>query len=163
LHPGDRIGRSAPSYRQAGGLGAAGIMSFGLQSLINSYARISMTRRLHIVSSAALFIACMGLLPQPAPGQSHGGGGGRPGLIVNRNDDGSGAGPQVMRFSMPDIFSARQPDFLKRDLPMFKDKLVLSEPQTAAMDHQLDKYLEDFANLKKQMLQNDSSGPMFLG
>ena len=71
-------------------------------------------------------------------------------MIINKSDDGSGNSggkPQIMHFSMPDIFSLRQPDFLKRDLPIFKDKLVLSDPQQAALERQLQSYLDEFQKL----------------
>lgn len=118
-----------------------------------------MTACVKIQSAAALFIACLGLLPvvSPAAGQSRAGG---HMMIVNRNDDGSGEGPQIMHFSMPDVFALRQPDFLKRDLPIFRDKLVLSEAQQAAMERHVEKYLEEFEALKKEKMPSAQAGPM---
>lgn len=119
-----------------------------------------MNSRVKLVSAATLFIACMGLLPwsSQALGQSHGGGGQM--MIVSRNDDGTGGAPQIMHFSMPDIFALRQPDFIKRDLAIFKDKLVLSDAQAASLERQIEAYLARFAALKKEKLAGDGDGPM---
>ena len=49
-------------------------------------------------------------------------------IVVNENDDGSGAGPVMMTFSMVDFFGLREPDFIKKDVPTFTEQLLLSEP-----------------------------------
>ncbi|MHC4415757.1 MAG: hypothetical protein ACYS0G_10770 [Planctomycetota bacterium] len=57
-------------------------------------------------------------------------------------DDGSG--PMVMHFSPPDIRGLRTPDFVRRDLPTFNEKLQLDLPQRVVVRTLLDLYLSDF-------------------
>ncbi len=71
--------------------------------------------------------------------------------VVVRND-GSGAPPQVMQFSMPNFFDLRQPDFLKRDVPTFADKLLLSPEQTSVVQTMVEQYLESFKKLAREHL-----------
>ena len=80
--------------------------------------------------------------------------------MVMKNDDGAAS---VTHFSMPDFQGLRQPDFLKRDVPLFKEKLVLSDEQVAALERQLDAYLEAFEKLKKEQLQITEPGPIIFG
>ena len=67
--------------------------------------------------------------------------------------DDNGDGPTMSHFSMPNLIEIRQPDFVKRDLPIFTEKLVLSEAQTTAFERQIELYLEKFAALCKQHLE----------
>jgi len=84
-------------------------------------------------------------------------------MIVNENDDGSGAGPVMMTFSMVDFFSLREPDFIKKDVPTFTEQLLLSEPQTSMFDQMIETYLADFEKLCEEMLPKMPGQMMRLG
>ncbi len=75
-------------------------------------------------------------------------------------DDDGGSGPMIRHFSMPDLFSLREPDFARSDLPIFQEKLVLSEAQTEAVKRQIEVYLEALAKLTKEMLSFPGAEPM---
>lgn len=87
----------------------------------------------------------------PAHGQSK--------QVIMMNDD-SGAAPQVMHFSMPDFFELRQPDFVKRDLPTFTEKLMLSDEQAAAIERLIEQYLESLQAIAAEHLPKAGGGPM---
>lgn len=110
--------------------------------------------RLYLIAASVCAIGS--LAPwHSAAGQS----GGRQVMIVN--DD--GGGPVIRHFSMPDLMDLREPDFTRRDLPIFQEKLVLSEAQTAAMQRQITVYLDAFEQLKKSMLSFPGAEPMIVG
>lgn len=74
------------------------------------------------------------------------------GAQVIMMDDGVDAAPRIMHFSMPDLAELRQPDFVKRDVPTFREKLVLSDDQTAMIERLIDAYLESFKKLLEEHL-----------
>lgn len=80
--------------------------------------------------------------------------------VIRMEDDGSGAIPQIMHFSMPDFGDLRQPDFMPRDLPTFRERLVLSEAQTKVMEGLIAKYLEEFRALSLEKMPMPANGPM---
>lgn len=80
-------------------------------------------------------------------------------MIVN--DD--GAGPVMRHFSMPDLMELREPDFTLRDVPIFQEKLVLSEAQTAAVERQITVYLDALEQLRKSLLSFPGAEPMVFG
>jgi hypothetical protein len=88
----------------------------------------------------------------PAFGQSH--------QVIMMNDDDGAAAPQVMHFSMPDFFELRQPDFVKRDLPLFTEKLMLSAEQASVVERMIAEYLESLQNLAAEHLPKGGDGPM---
>jgi len=69
-------------------------------------------------------------------------------VIIRRDDSGA---QKVIHFSMPNLAELRTPDFTRKDLPIFIDKLVLSEAQAAATGRQIDAYLEAFRALTKDL------------
>jgi hypothetical protein len=109
--------------------------------------------RVRILATAFLAAALVVLLPS-AFGQnaSH--------QVMVVNDDGSG--PMIRHFSMPDLMDLRTPDFIQRDLPIFQEKLVLSEAQAAAIERQITVYLEAFEQLKKSLLNVPGAEPMII-
>lgn len=94
-------------------------------------------------SCLALAIAAGGFCCGTASAQS--------GAHIVVMDDGGGE-PMISHFTMPDIASLREPDFVRKDLPIFTEKLVLSEPQTAAIERQIEVYLAAFEKLMKDLL-----------
>jgi hypothetical protein len=105
-----------------------------------------------IVSASLCVVASTSLLCLlPAYGQSK--------RVIMMDDD-SGAAPHVMHFSMPDFFELRQPDFLKRDLPTFTEKLMLSQEQAAAIERLIEKYLESLQAIAAEHLPKGGGGPM---
>jgi hypothetical protein len=72
-------------------------------------------------------------------------------------DDGQ-VQPTVAYFATPDFAELRQPDFMKRDLPIFKDRLVLSDEQRAAVERQIEAYLAEFEKLMLEMLPKAPPG-----
>lgn len=70
--------------------------------------------------------------------------------VIIKSDD--GAAPQVMHFTMPDFMELRQPDFIRRDVPIFSEKLVLSDEQTAVVQKLIDDYLQSFKKLTEAHL-----------
>jgi hypothetical protein len=79
-------------------------------------------------------------------------------IMVMENDDGSGAPPTIMRFSMPDFRSLLTPEFLRRDRPIFDRRLVLSPPQSERLGALIDEYLEKFEALRREYVP--AGGPM---
>lgn len=77
--------------------------------------------------------------------------------IIMKND---GAAPMIAMFDHVDFADLRTPDFVKRDLPTFDKKLVLSDEQLAAVERQLDAYLEAFKKLAEEHLPKKHEGPM---
>jgi hypothetical protein len=82
------------------------------------------------------------LLPAPAPAQS------QHRMMVF--DD--GGGPQVVHFTGPDLRELRKPDFERKDLPVFNEKLDLDEVQRLIVGVLLDAYLDAFKTLAKDAL-----------
>lgn len=100
-------------------------------------------------------ISAIGLaLALPCLGQST-----RQVMIVNSSE---GGGPAISHFSMPDLMELREPDFAPRDLPIFQEKLVLSEAQSAAIQRQIELYLEAFQKLVQEMLSFPGAEPMIV-
>jgi hypothetical protein len=83
-----------------------------------------------------------GLLAAPAPAQT------QHRMMVF--DDGSG--PQVVQFTGPDLRELRKPDFVRKDLPVFNEKLDLDEVQRLIVGVLLDTYLDTFKMLSKEAL-----------
>ncbi len=69
-------------------------------------------------------------------------------VMVRRDDSGA---TRVMHFSMPNLEALRAPDFQPRDLPIFNDRLVLSDPQSEIIDKLIDAYVKDFQALTKDL------------
>ena len=67
-------------------------------------------------------------------------------------EDDSGSGPQVLHFAGPDFGQVRQPDFVRRDLPIFRKELELDSVQHAIVGVLLDAYLDAFKMLVKEAL-----------
>ena len=75
-------------------------------------------------------------------------------------EDDSGSGPQVLHFTGPDFGDLRKPDFVRRDLPIFREELELDGVQHAIVQVLLDAYLDAFKVLVKQgMPQNHFTLP----
>jgi hypothetical protein len=63
-----------------------------------------------------------------------------------------GGGPQVVQFTGPDLRELRKPDFERKDLPIFNEKLDLDEVQRLIVAVLLDTYLDAFKTLSKEAL-----------
>ncbi len=74
-------------------------------------------------------------------------------------EDDSGSGPQVLHFSGPDFGQLRKPDFIRRDLPIFREHLVLDGVQHAIVGVLLDVYLDAFKLLVETSLPQDHFAP----
>ena len=75
-------------------------------------------------------------------------------------EDDSGSGPQVLHFAGPDFGQLRKPDFVRRDLPIFREELELDGIQHAIVQVLLEAYLESFKVLVKEaMPQNQFALP----
>ena len=79
--------------------------------------------------------------------------------VIRMEDDGTGAVPQIIHFSMPDFAELRQPEYTPRDLPTFTDKLVLSEAQSKVVENLINEYIEAFKGLAVAHLPQ-TGGPM---
>ena len=78
-------------------------------------------------------------------------------------DDASGSGPQVLHFSGPDFGQLRKPDFIRRDLPIFREHLRLDGVQHAIVGVLLDAYLDAFKLLMETSLPQDHFAPHGMG
>ena len=76
-------------------------------------------------------------------------------MIVDEGD-----GPNVFHVSMPDIRALREPDFVRSDLPVFDEKLALSEMQQPVVSQLLEDYLAAFELLAVEFLP--PPGPMMV-
>ena len=74
-------------------------------------------------------------------------------------EDDSGGGPQIVHFTGPDFGQLRRPDFVRRDLPIFHDKLELDSVQNAIVGVLLDAYLDAFRTLVAQAMPQDVFAP----
>jgi hypothetical protein len=75
-----------------------------------------------------------------------------------------GDGPQVMHFTGPEMAGLRQPDFVRRDLPIFVERLQLGNEQAVMVQMMLEAYLEAFKALEIMLPQHGPvHGPAFLG
>ncbi len=74
-----------------------------------------------------------------------------------------GQGPQVMHFSGPEMGRLRQPDFVRRDLPIFIERLQLGTEQSAMVQMMLEAYLEAFKALGAMLPDMPAHGPAFFG
>lgn len=63
-----------------------------------------------------------------------------------------GSGPQVLHYTGPDLNEVRKPDFDRRDLPTFNEKLDLDEMQRLVVQTLLDVYLAAFKARADQIL-----------
>ncbi len=63
-----------------------------------------------------------------------------------------GEGPQVVHFTGPDLRELRQPDFTRRDLPIFNTGLDLDEMQRLVVGVLLDTYLDAFEALYEETM-----------
>jgi hypothetical protein len=63
-----------------------------------------------------------------------------------------GGGPQVVQFTGPDLRELRKPDFERKDLPIFNEKLDLDEVQRLIVGVLLDTYLDAFKTLSREAL-----------
>jgi hypothetical protein len=61
---------------------------------------------------------------------------------------------------MPDFFELRQPDFVKRDLPTFTEKLMLSAEQAAVVERMIEEYLAALQKIAAEHLPKGGDGPM---
>jgi anion-transporting ArsA/GET3 family ATPase len=73
-------------------------------------------------------------------------------------EDDSGSGPQVLHFAGPDFGQVRQPDFVRRDLPIFRNELELDGIQNAIVGVLLEAYLDAFKLLVKEALPQEHFG-----
>ena len=71
-------------------------------------------------------------------------------------EDSSGSGPQVLHFSGPELGELRIPDFIRRDLAIFRKKLGLDDVQSFVVQVLLDAYLDAFRTLVDQSLPEAS-------
>jgi hypothetical protein len=124
--------------------------------MVNAHKGVPMHNRRILFRVIAAFLALAGVIVQWHDVQAQSG---RQVMIVN--DD--GAGPMIRHFSMPDLMELREPDFTHRDVPIFQEKLVLSEAQVAAIERQITVYLDAFEQLKKSMLAFPGAEPMVFG
>ncbi len=67
-------------------------------------------------------------------------------------EDDSGSGPQVLHFAGPDFGQLRKPDFVRRDLPIFREELDLDGIQHAIVQVLLEAYLDSFKVLVKEAM-----------
>src|SRR5688572_10090845 len=79
-------------------------------------------------------------------------------LIVQDN----GQQPTVAVFERPDFAELRQPDFIHLDLPIFKEKLVLSDEQSAAIERRMEQYLAEFKKLLHDTLPSSPANGVML-
>ena len=70
-------------------------------------------------------------------------------------EDDSGSGPQVLHFAGPDFGQLRKPDFVRRDLPIFREYLRLDGVQHAIVQVLLDAYLDAFKALAEKSMPQD--------
>ncbi len=70
-----------------------------------------------------------------------------------------GGGPQLLHFTGPDFHELRLPDFVRRDLPIFFEKLHLDDVQRVIVQVLLDAYLDAFQMLRENSMP-DMPGPM---
>jgi hypothetical protein len=75
--------------------------------------------------------------------------------VMIRADDSGGR--QVTRLSMPDFATLSTPDFTRKDLPIFIDQLLLSDPQREIIGRMIDAYLAEFRELTRQLAS--TAGP----
>src|SRR5262245_47119756 len=75
--------------------------------------------------------------------------------ITMQSDHGPGGGtaaPTIAFFGSMDFGDLRQPEFLLRDLPLFVEKLALSEEQKLAVQRTIEAYLQAFEKLAMEHL-----------
>ncbi len=70
-------------------------------------------------------------------------------------EDDSGSGPQVLHFAGADFGDLRKPDFVRRDLPIFREELELDGIQHAIVQVLLEAYLDSFKVLVKEAMPRD--------
>ncbi len=70
-------------------------------------------------------------------------------------EDDSGSGPQIVHFTGPDFGQVRRPDFVRKDLPIFNDKLELNAVQNAVVSVLLEAYLDAFRTLVTKAMPQD--------
>jgi hypothetical protein len=70
-----------------------------------------------------------------------------------------GAGPQVVHFSGPDLRELLQPDFERKDLPVFNRRLDLDDMQRLVVEVLLGAYLDAFKMLSEEVLP-EAPSPM---
>jgi hypothetical protein len=68
-----------------------------------------------------------------------------------------GAGPQVVHFSGPDLHELLQPDFERKDLPVFNRRLDLDDMQRLVVEVLLGAYLDAFKMLSEETLPEPPS------
>ena len=78
-------------------------------------------------------------------------------------DDDSGSGPQVLHFTGPDFGQLRTPDFVRRDLPIFREHLRLDGVQHASVQLLLDGYLDAFKLLVETSTAQGHFAPPGMG
>ena len=76
-------------------------------------------------------------------------------------DDGSG--PRYVHFSLPDFRGLREPDFVRRDLPSFREKLQLDAARLVVVETLLDDYLEAFRALAQKSLPEPPKEALRIG
>ena len=76
-------------------------------------------------------------------------------------DDGSG--PRFVHFSLPDFHGLREPDFVRRDLPSFREKLQLDAARLVVVETLLDDYLEAFRALTQKSLPESPQETFWIG
>ena len=70
-------------------------------------------------------------------------------------EDDSGSGPQIVHFTGPNFGQVRKPDFVRKDLPIFHDKLHLDSIQNAVVGVLLEAYLDAFRTLVTEAMPKD--------
>ena len=78
-------------------------------------------------------------------------------------EDDSGSGPQVLHFTGSDFGQLRKPDFVRRDLPIFREHLRLDGVQHAIVQVLLDAYLDAFKLLVETSMPQDHFAPPGMG
>jgi hypothetical protein len=61
----------------------------------------------------------------------------------------------VMHVSSGDVFKLREPEYVRADLPLFRDKLRLDDFQNALVASHLEAYLQAFKSLADEMMPTD--------
>ncbi len=69
-------------------------------------------------------------------------------ISIMRDDSGA---TRVRHISMPNLEALRTPDFTRKDVPIFTERLILSEPQADAISQRIDAYVEAFIALTKDL------------
>ncbi|HWB19269.1 MAG TPA: hypothetical protein VG711_03135 [Phycisphaerales bacterium] len=104
-----------------------------------------------VLSAAAL---SQGLFGERAQGQGA--------VMVTKSDDGSG-GEMTFISTGPDLFALKQPDFVRTDIPVMRDKLRLDTMQEQMIRTMVDEYLIAFKKLIDEKFPKQMPGMFMFG